>query len=757
MSLVLVALLWLAMVARAYGVSSFSLQVCWLFWPALIAVAVVWWKKRKPKFRVIAAAVIPVALVFGFTGATAHLNPRLSNAANSFTTLHLELESSGVERFGHLPVRVVAPNELAGNGELLVKQQLPKCANFSLSGNFLMVPPSDKSTATNQFLLRAQGEPEIACKANPLDWIDSAGAAARNNTAQAVRGISQDSKALVLGLTDGDTQFLSKPLNAQLKTLSLTHLNAVSGANCAIVVTSVFGLLALVGFGRRSRVLGALVALAAYLVLVGNQPSVIRAAAMACIALFAVATGKRALGLNVLALGVLLLLGIFPNLAVNFGFALSALATWGVIQLAPAVQQKLQAVIPNWLALMVAVSLSAQLACLPVLVLLQTNYSLFSTLANVLVEPAVPIITVLGVVGALVAQIWAPLATPLFWLASIPAQYLVGVARYFSSIPASINWPAGALGVALAIALVWAVAQFTLGSGKSRWFALTAVLTIFVGFASAGVSGYFKSSGFASGDWFYVACDVGQGDATVIRSQGHVAVIDAGREPEPVNACLKRLGVQQIDLLLLTHFDLDHVGGVAGVLDHRQIQQAFFTAFIDDRPGAQATQETVASAGIPIRQVAQGDAGNLGDFQWLVLSPHAGGADALDSNDGSVTMFFHSARVNIVTLADLPETGQIRLAKERYAWWRSDYRRQPLIMKVSHHGSADQFPEFIEWLRPQVATVSVGLGNTYGHPTKRTLDLLHHTGALVLRTDLQGALSLSFAGDRLVWGAAGAK
>jgi competence protein ComEC len=752
MALILVGLLWMAMAARAFGLGAAQ-----LFWPVLIAVIVVYWKRRKSSFRAIAAALIPVALVFGVTDATSVQNPRLAEAANQFTTLHLELQSSGSPRFGHLPVRVLVPAKLAGNGELLVKQQLPECASFSMRGNFLMVPPSGHSSAMNRFLLRAQGETEIQCRENLLDWVSSAGTTARNNTAQAVLGISQDSKALVLGLTDGDTQFLSKPLNAQLKTLSLTHLNAVSGANCAIVVTSVFGLLALIGLGRRSRALGAFVALAAYLVLVGEQPSVIRAAAMACIALFAVATGKRALGLNILALGVLLLLGAFPDLAVNYGFALSALATWGVIQLAPAVQQKLQAVMPNWLALMVAVSLSAQLACLPVLVLLQTNYSVFSTVANVLVEPAVPIITVLGVVGALVAQIWAPLATPLFWLASIPAQYLVGVTRYFSSIPASINWPAGALGVSLAIALVWAVAQFTLGAGKTRWLALAAVMAIFIGFASSGVASFFKSSGFASGEWFYVACDVGQGDATVIRSQGHVAVIDAGREPEPVNSCLTRLGVQQIDLLVLTHFDLDHVGGVAGVIDHRQIKQAFFTSFIDDRPGAQATQNSVASAGIPIRQVSQGDSGSLGEFQWLVLSPHAGGADALDSNDGSVTMFFHSARVNIVTLADLPETGQMRLAKERFAWWRSEYREQPLILKVSHHGSADQFPEFIEWLRPQVATVSVGLGNTYGHPTKRTLDLLRDTGALVLRTDLQGSLSLSFAGDRLVWGAAGAK
>jgi competence protein ComEC len=127
----------------------------------------------------------------------------------------------------------------------------------------------------------------------------------------------------------------------------------------------------------------------------------------------------------------------------------------------------------------------------------------------------------------------------------------------------------------------------------------------------------------------------------------------------------------------------------------------------------------------------------------------------LDSNDGSVTMFWHSPRVNLITLADLPATGQMRLAAERASWWHEDYRDQPLIMKVSHHGSADQYPEFLEWLHPTAATVSVGVGNDYGHPTQFTLHVLQSIGAQILRTDLQGSLSLSFANGRLAWGASG--
>jgi competence protein ComEC len=112
--------------------------------------------------------------------------------------------------------------------------------------------------------------------------------------------------------------------------------------------------------------------------------------------------------------------------------------------------------------------------------------------------------------------------------------------------------------------------------------------------------------------------------------------------------------------------------------------------------------------------------------------------------------------VRIITMADLPAKGQMRLAQERSQWWQPSMENLPLILKVSHHGSADQFPEFIEWLHPLVATISVGLGNSYGHPTAFTLDLLKSCSNLVLRTDQLGSISLSFDSlGHLTWGSTG--
>jgi competence protein ComEC len=242
----------------------------------------------------------------------------------------------------------------------------------------------------------------------------------------------------------------------------------------------------------------------------------------------------------------------------------------------------------------------------------------------------------------------------------------------------------------------------------------------------------------------------------VIRSGSHIAVIDVGRDPKPIDECLKRLGVTHIELLVLTHFDLDHVGGVAGALAGRKVDSAMLTSFVDDRPGALATQQTIEQAGIPIAHAEKGMVGTLGGFSWLVLSPHHAGQDSEDSNDGSITMYWANRSVRIITMADLPAKGQMRLAEERSEWWQPAMQNIPLILKVSHHGSADQFPEFIEWLHPLVATISVGLGNSYGHPTAFTLDLLKNCSNLVLRTDQLGSISLSFDSvGHLTWGSSG--
>lgn len=558
-------------------------------------------------------------------------------------------------------------------------------------------------------------------------------------------GVSSDSAALVAGMAIGDTSRLSKLTSEAMKTVSLTHLTAVSGANCAIVVGAIYLIISRLSIGRWLRIALAGLGLVGYVLLVGPEPSVLRAAVMTSVVLAATGLGRSGAPSEALALCVIILLVTDPWLASSFGFQLSVLATVGILQLAPSLSKKFGRSVPEWLALTLAVSIAAQLSCLPVLLQLQPGLSTYSIPANILAEPLVAPITILGIASCLASPIAPWLAAVLSWTASLGAWLVISIANFFASLPAAtLGWPTGVLGVALAIAVLFSV--YVLVTSKHRRSNYLAGLLI--GLVSAAVLGSCTSQqvralNWPPSDWSVVSCDVGQGDATVIRSEGQIAVIDVGREPGPIRSCLNQLGIRRINLLVLTHFDLDHVGGLDGALAGREVEDALITSYLDARPAAAITWRKLLNGSRRLTQAASGMTGALGSFSWQVLSPHRGAPEAQDSNDGSVTILFKSSQMNVLTLADLGEKGQRRLMDESATWLGSGFGETPMVVKVSHHGSSDQLAELYRSIHAKVALVSVGINNDYGHPTDKTLAMLASTGAMIYRTDRLGAIAVS--------------
>ena len=565
----------------------------------------------------------------------------------------------------------------------------------------------------------------------------------RNAFSAHLLAITADAGALVSGLSIGDDSSLSQGLADDMKAVGITHLTAVSGANCAIVIALVYLLLKLLNVSRWLRTSLAIGSLCAYVMLVGPEPSVLRSSFMAATVLIAVAMGRSANSISALSFAVIVLLILSPELSTSFGFALSVFATAGILALAPELFPRFKARLPNWLAMPLAVSLAAQVACWPVLLALSGGVQTYSILANLLVEPLVAPITVLGLIACLVAIPLPWLSSAIAFVASVFAWPITAIAHWLAHLPlANLSWPEGPLGISLAAAVL-ALIVAALRIRRAKFRAAAAALLVLTGaiFLGSNASDVVRSSSWMSGDWQVVACDVGQGDALVIRSENRVALIDVGRSDQQINDCLTDLKISKLDLVVLTHFDQDHVGAIAGALDSREVQDLLITDFTDTRPAVTVIGNYLKSKGITPIHAYRGLSGMLGDISWQVLSPHQRASEAEDSNDGSVTMVFEAPDFHLITLADLGERGQMRLAGEMGEWAQDS---RPLIMKVSHHGSADQYAEFIEHLKPDIALVSVGKANSYGHPTSRTLALLHRTGAKILRTDEFGSLALSF-------------
>jgi competence protein ComEC len=599
-----------------------------------------------------------------------------------------------------------------------------------------------ESNGRSGFRSSCKDKPRLQTEAKaPQQFITSV----RNSFLDNARGVTPESMGLVAGLAIGDTTLVSQELKDAMKAVSLTHLTAVSGANCAIVLAMAYLLIRRLGGGKWVRLSLGLLTLVAYVLLVGAQPSVLRAAVMAAAVLIAISLGRKSAALAALALAVMVLLIADPWLATDYGFLLSAAATAGLLILTEPLVTKFSSHMPKWLAICLAIAISAQVFCLPILLQLQSGLATYSIPANILAEPLVAPITVLGIT-AVVFSIPVPwLSQLLFYLASFGASAIVWIAQFFSELPLNrLAWPTGVFGALAALAvilasLIWLRAEPT----GLRNIGITSLAIISAISFGAILFGQVRSITWSSQNWTLVNCDVGQGDALVIRSKGAVALVDVGRTDKQIDSCLTELGISRIDLLVLTHFDLDHVGGVRGAVDNRSIGTVLISPFKDERWAATGTNTYLNSLGLRMIEVEKGTSGQLGNFSWTVLSPNKDAAGSEDSNDASVAMFWESPEFNLLTLADTGEKAQMRMSATGN-WLRAQrIHKLPLVLKVAHHGSADQYPELIEELRPDLSLVSVGAENSYGHPTKRTLNFLEQVGSVIARTDLLGSVAIS--------------
>ncbi len=692
----------------------------------------------------------------------------------------------------------------------------------------LVIGGSAWSSAPVGGLIRADGrlapaEPgeDVAALFSPLGppqtvqepaWWWRAAAHVRAGLREAVQGLPEHPAGLLPSLVLGDTSTLSPEVEADLRASGLTHLTAVSGANVAIVVGSVLALAALSGLGLRGRVVAAGVGLAGFVVLARPEPSVLRAAVMGCVALAGLVGSRRGRGMPALGASVVVLLVVDPWLGRSPGFALSAVATGGLVLLAPVWARRLERLLPRPLALALAVPAAAQAACAPITVLLTPTVSTVAVPANLLAEPAVLPATVLGVLAAMLSLVWPWAAHASAALGTLATWWITEVAAAGARVPGAVLpwWPglAGALLLAGATALVVVVSlriapahrelrpagrprvaspadrlgAARLGAARlsavmaSRLRALTAVVAgVLVAVLLLGSLFWRRPGPGPPPAWAVAMCDVGQGDALVLRTGDHsAALIDVGPEPEAVDRCLSGLGVRRLDLVVLSHFHADHVLGLPGALRGRELGPVLLGPLAHPQQNVSAVQGWAAEAAVHSAVVTQETRGEVGAdgwrVGWTVLPPDtpyppapAGSqrgvgsaskqrtsAELDESADGSVVN-----EASLVVLIDLgtPEGGGLRLAalgdlelegQRRLAARLAARNEQPVdVVKVAHHGSAKQDAGLYRQLAPRVGLIGVGAGNDYGHPSRAALELLEHEQVAVYRTDRDHLVALS--------------
>lgn len=558
---------------------------------------------------------------------------------------------------------------------------------------------------------------------------------------------SSESVALLKALVVGDrTDLFAEGLYQEVKVLGLAHLVAVSGSHLVIVNAFVLVLLRLLHLPRKITYIVQIAFLFVYLVMVGFPIPCLRAACMSIVGLLAMFTIRRSHALSALGATTIVLLTLDPSSAFSVSFALSVLSTMGIVIYMPLFSMWVQVrapVIRSSIVEPIAMTFAALLATFPLSIYCFAQFSLIAPISNAAAVPFVFIICV-GGLFAFLSMACEPLFILIVSFIMGASEVFCGICHVLSSVPFAAI-PLGAslsvlvllsLGVCVALWLGWP-------SRVSLRGACCGIVVLML----AACMAFVPRTGHE-----IVMLDVGQGDAFLIRSNGKTLLVDTGNDPQKLLSALSRSGCFHLDALLITHADDDHCGCIEDLMGIVGCTQVLLAQGIDD-VGTDKTEGLIQDASHyvgqeHVRYVTRGDRIQMGAFDIYIVSPgdlqeEAGNQDSIcftlssdiDENGWSEWSAFFCGDAEAGTVQQLADDSLISSVD---------------VLKVAHHGAEAALTEdLIQSLSPEVALISVGEGNRYGHPDDLTLDLLRKWEIETFRSDISGDVTCSFTIDAL--------
>lgn len=585
----------------------------------------------------------------------------------------------------------------------------------------------------------------------------------RDDAFARIAAIGGDAAGLLAGVLLGNrTIYAGTELEQAFKTTGLAHLMAVSGTHLAIVSMLLSLALAKTPARRTTRCTILVASLIAYVALTGFAPSALRACVMCSVALVLGTLGHRAAMLSGLSLCVFVFLGLSPPMAFSMGFQLSVLSVFGLVLfggLANCWLGHALSRLPEFVTSSVAATLTASCLTLPVTVAQFAQIPLISPVANLVAAPLVTASLCLGVIALVIGAVLAPVGAVLLQLAAVIASCCAACVRCLADIPGACLPLSGGmevLGIVFCVIFVciwiaWPLPRQHLPRRESSRrrqilrvpgicaaFSLPVILVFALGFGQLAVQP-------GSTDSRVVMLDVGQGDSMLVQSGKASMLVDTGEQGDVLLRELAEQGVTHLDAVVITHKDADHAGALrelAGIVD---IDHVYVHADLLDEKFMETVLESArwVTNGRGAEGVKPGSTLRAGEFALTVVAPQEGGKSENDDSLVGLLEFDVDGDGSIEARGLL--TGDAEsAAMEGVASRVGDID----FLKVAHHGSKGGLAdEQLTQLSPEVALISVGAGNKYGHPNAETLRMLEGRGTRIYRTDRQGAITIGFSAD----------
>ncbi len=520
----------------------------------------------------------------------------------------------------------------------------------------------------------------------------------------------------------------------------LLHIFAASGFNVTLAAAAI---VVLTRAARAPLVVGGLCGLGGigfYYWLVGPSPSVTRATIMAVILYAAILVGRRADPLASTAAAALIMLTIDPWSLFDIGFQLSFASLLGLLVLAPMINDWVEPGIADKVA-PITYTAGAQLAVTPFLLYHFGQFSAVAIVANPVVTGAVAVVTVGGFAGTLTGLVWPAFGSVLIRLLTVPIDFISGSTAFFSEIPgATVQVGPSALSAGLSLAVIILGLRFI--KTKVKLITLPVIIILVIALQTAGI--WLEiAGGVQTAEVVADFLDIGQGDATVIRSRaGGVILIDGGERFRALDTSLRRRGIRQIDLLIVSHGHADHVGALARLVDEYPIDLIIEPAFKNPTDTYRDFKKSVRAHGVSTLTAVAGQRVMVEDMRVDILWPPELtmiGTES-DVNNNSVVASVKYKDFRLLMPGDIQLEAISALSRRR-----ADLRAS--VLKVSHQGAANGTTDgFLRSVDPIYAVISVGKENNYGHPHKATLGKLRRRVRDIARTDRDGDVRIETDG-----------
>ncbi len=565
---------------------------------------------------------------------------------------------------------------------------------------------------------------------------------------------NKKTSGLLKGLLLADRSEIDYRVKESFINSGVIHVLAVSGLHVGFIVL-IFYLL----FSRASiypRTILTIIGLIAFLLITNNPPSVFRATIMAVVMLLVFLSNRNYNAVNSLAIAALILLIIEPAEVFNPGFQLSFSAVLSILVLYPLFQEKIRAFgIQNnslkYMLLFIAVSFSAQLGTLPFTLIYFNKLSVISLLANLFVIPIIGLIISLGILSLVVGTFWtwgALIFSSTNMLSVDILFYIVELLGEFKFSHLFIR--EFSVQDALIYYLFFLVFIFSL-KRFSNSFALLIAAVVIIGNSIV----YLQLDDhelLPDGELSVFMIDIGQGDGILIKFPNNkYGLIDAGNATPTfdngervIAPLLKRLGINKIDYGFISHVDSDHYKGFLYLIANGFISKVYKPQ-LDTSLSKDVKLEKLIHINNVDLEYYSNKIIDFGNARIYVLNDSTDLAyKNFDTNNKSGVFKIVHGDNKFLFVGDAEKRAERLLVKSYGNFLDVD------VLKVGHHGSkTSSSKQFLEFVKPEIALISAGLGNHFKHPSKVIIDLFEDREIEIHRTDLEGAILFQSDGERL--------